>query len=162
MLRGWKQVCGLYFNRDGHHNIPRLVQAMLKDSLPNTLVRVARWVLKNKRTVIETKSAAFVALAVVEQIVERLADEGSWSNMLERMFGAFLEQDRESSQVQALIITAAVHPVGYMLAKKMVSSVACVEESTKVEMIKALATHVERLSADKLGATVLKGMADIF
>ena len=58
---------------------------MLKDTQPNTLVRVARWVEENKKAVIVTKPAVFVALAVVQQIVARLGEEGSWTSKLERM-----------------------------------------------------------------------------
>ena len=130
---------------------------MLKDSQPNTLVRVASWVVKNKRIVIETKSTVFVALAVMDQLVKRMDDEESWLNLMERVFKAFLEQDGESSQV--FLITAALHPIGYLLAKEMVSRVSCVSENTKMEVIRALASHVETLSVDKLGAAVLKGMA---
>ena len=132
---------------------------MLKDTQPNTLVRVARWVVENKKVVIVTKPAVFVALAVLEQIVERLAEEGSWANQLERMFRAFLEKDKELSQEQAVLITAALHPVGHLLSKEMVSKVNRVDENTKTEVMRALATHVEGLSADKFGAVVLKGLA---
>ena len=44
---------------------------MLKDTQPNTLVRVARWIEENLKGVIVTKPAVYVAIGVVEQIVER-------------------------------------------------------------------------------------------
>merc|ERR1719508_156457 len=75
----------------------RLVQAMLLDTQPNTLVRVAKWIEENKKAVIVTKSAVFVAIAVIEQLVQRLGEEGIWTSLLDRLVGAFLDQDKESS-----------------------------------------------------------------
>ena len=136
------------------------MQATLKDTQPNTLVRVARWLEENKKAVIVTKPAVFVALAVVQQIVARLGEEGSWTSMLERMVRSHLDQDMDCSSKQSVLITAALHPVGHLLARELVLNVKYVGEKTKMDVMTVLACEVDRLSADKFGAVVLKGLAE--
>jgi len=140
--------------------IPRLVQAMLQDTQPNTLVRVAKWVDENKKGVIVTKPAVFVAIAVVEQLVERLGEEGIWASLLNRLIRAFLDEDKESSLEQSILVTAALHPVGHLLAREIVMKVNCVGVDVKKEVLSVLAGEVDRLSGDKFGSFVLKGLAD--
>merc|ERR1719186_1621934 len=138
----------------------RLVQAMLQDTQPNTLVRVAKWIDENKKGVIVTKPAVFMAIAVVEQVVQRLGEEGIWTCLLDRLFRAFLDQDKESSFKQSILVTAALHPVGHLLAREIVTKVNCVGEEVKKEVLSVLAGEVDRLSGDKFGSFVLKGLAD--
>jgi len=138
----------------------RLVQAMLQDTQPNTLVRVAKWIDENKKGVIVTKPAVFMAIAVVEQVVQRLGEEGIWTCLLDRLFRAFLDQDKESSFKQSILVAAALHPVGHLLAREIVTKVNCVGEEVKKEVLSVLAGEVDRLSGDKFGSFVLKGLAD--
>merc|ERR1719508_236231 len=138
----------------------RLVQAMLQDTQPNTLVRVAKWIDENKKGVIVTKPAVFVAIAVVEQLVERLGEEGIWASLLSRLIRAFLDEDKESSLEQSILVTAALHPVGHLLAREIVMKVNCVGVDVKKEVLSVLAGEVDRLSGDKFGSFVLKGLAD--
>ena len=138
----------------------RLVQAMLQDTQPNTLVRVAKWIDENKKGVIVTKPAVFVAIAVVEQLIQRLGEEGIWTSLLDRLIRAFLDQDKESSLKQSILITAALHPVGHLLAREIVAKVNCVGKDVKKEVLSVLAGEVDRLSGDKFGSFVLKGLAD--
>merc|ERR1712096_577936 len=138
----------------------RLVQAMLLDTQPNTLVRVSKWIEENKKVVIVTKPAVFVAIAVMEQLVQRLGEEGIWTSLLDRLIRAFLDQDKESSLKQSILITAALHPVGHLLAREIVAKVNCVGKDVKKEVLSVLAGEVDRLSGDKFGSFVLKGLAD--
>eukprot|EP00092_Neocalanus_flemingeri_P041290 GFUD01044962.1.p1 GENE.GFUD01044962.1~~GFUD01044962.1.p1 ORF type:complete len:886 (+),score=254.50 GFUD01044962.1:3-2660(+) len=138
----------------------RLVQAMLKDTQPNTLVRVAKWIEENKQGVIVTKPAMFVGVSVFEQIIQRLGEEGSWTSLLDRLVRAFLDQDKNSSNRQSLLISAAVHPVGHVLAREVVSVVNHLEESTKNAVMRVLASEVDQLCVNKFGAIVLKGLAE--
>ena len=138
----------------------RLVQAMLKDSQPTTVVRVARWVVKNVKAVIVTKPAVYVAGAVLEQIIERLGEEGSWTSLLEMLVQGFIGPDNESSLRQSVLLTAALHPVGHLLAREVVAKVNYMSEDMKMDVMRVLASQVDRLSMDKFGCIVLKGLAE--
>ena len=48
--------------------------------------------------------------------------------------------------------------MGHLLARKLVSNVNYVGEKTKMNVMTVLASEVDRLSADKFGAVVLKGL----
>merc|ERR1719318_2480996 len=128
----------------------RLVQAMLKDTQPATVVRVARWVEENIKVAIVTKPAVYMATAVYEQIIERLDEEGSWTSLLERLVLRLLVQDKESSQKQSIFLTAALHQVGHLLAREVVSKVTFLSENLQMDVMRVLASasDVDRLSAD--------------
>jgi len=138
----------------------RLVQAMLKDTQPTIVVRVARWVEENIKVVIITKPAVYVACAVFEQIFERLDEEGSWTSLLERLVVRLIGPDKESPQKQSIFLTAALHQVGYLLAREVVSKMNSMSENIKMDVMRVLATEVDRLSLDKFGCIVLKGLAE--
>jgi hypothetical protein len=133
---------------------------MLKDTQPTTVVRVARWVEENIKVVIVTKPAAYMATAVFEQILERLDEEGSWTSLLERLVIRIIGPDKESPQKQSIFLTAALHQVGHLLAREVVSKVNFMPENLKMDVMRALASEVDRLSADKYGSIVLKGLAE--
>ena len=133
---------------------------MLKDSQPTTVVRVARWVVENVKAVIITKPAVYVAGAVLEQIIERLDDEGSWESLLEMVVQGFIGPDKESSLRQSILLTAALHPVGHLLAREVVAKVNYMPEEMKMDVMRVLASEVDRLSMDKFGCIVLKGLAE--
>ena len=132
---------------------------MLKDSQPTTVVRVARWVVENVKAVIITKPAVYVAGAVLEQIIERLDEEGSWASLLEIVVQGFIGPDKESSLRQSILLTAALHPVGHLLAREVVAKVNYMPEDMKMDVMRVLASEVDRLSMDKFGCIVLKGLA---
>ena len=133
---------------------------MLKDSQPTTVVRVARWVVKNVKAVIVTKPAVYVAGAVLEQIIERLGEERSWTSLLEMLVQGFIGPDNESSLRQSVLLTAALHPVGHLLAREVVAKVNYMSEDMKMDVMRVLASQVDRLSMDKFGCIVLKGLAE--
>ena len=133
---------------------------MLKDTQPTTVVRVARWVEENIKVAIITKPAAYVASAVFEQIIERLDEEGSWTSLLERLVLRFIGPDKESPQKQSIFLTAALHQVGHLLAREVVSKVNFMSDNLKMDVMRVLASEVDRLSADKFGSIVLKGLAE--
>ena len=133
---------------------------MLKDTQPTTVVRVARWVEENIKVAIVTKPAVYVACAVFEQIIERLNEEGSWTSLLERLVLRFIGADMESPQKQSIFLTAALHQVGHLLAREVVSKVNFMSESLKMDVMRVLASEVDRLSTDKFGSIVLKGLAE--
>ena len=133
---------------------------MLKDSQPTTVVRVARWVVENVKAVIVTKPAVYVAGAVLEQIIERLDEEGSWASLLDMVVQGFIGPDKESSLRQSILLTAALHPVGHLLAREVVAKVNYMPEEMKMDVMRVLASEVDRLSMDKFGCIVLKGLAE--
>ena len=56
------------------------------------------------------------------------------------------------------MVTAALHPVGYLLAKEVVSQLEVVSEVTRREGIQCLARSVDILRASKTGVSVLKAL----
>ena len=133
---------------------------MLKDTQPTTVVSVARWVEENIKVVIVTKPAAYVAIAVFEHILERLDEEGSWTSLLERLVLRIIGPDKESPQKQSIFLTAALHQVGHLLVREVVSKVNFMLKNLQMDVMRVLASEVDRLSTDKFGSIVLKGLAE--
>jgi len=136
----------------------RLIQALLKDSQPAVLIRVARWIQENKKVVVTTKPTVHAAVEVSQLLVDRLGDEEIWGILLDRVYRSFLELDKDSADKKSVLMTAALHPVGHLLAKDMVAKVNYVGESCKKEVLHDLAVNVDELSLDKFGSIVLKGL----
>ena len=59
-----------------------------------------------------------------------------------------------------MLLTAALHPAGHLLAKEVVSKLDLITEESKTTVMKLLASTVDQLCTDKLGAIVLKELAD--
>merc|ERR1712179_378084 len=136
----------------------RLIQALLKDSQPAVLIRVARWIQGNKKVVVTTKPTVHAAVEVSQLLVDRLGDEEIWGILLDRVYRSFLELDKDSADKKSVLMTAALHPVGHLLAKDMVAKVNYVGESCKKQVLHDLAVNVDELSLDKFGSIVLKGL----
>ena len=128
------------------------MQVLLQDTQPGVVIRVAKWIQENKKVVIITKPTVYVAIAVLEHIVDRLEQEGCWKSLLE------LELDNDSAEKRSVFMGAALHPVGHLLAREMVAKVNHVGESCKEDLMRVLASRVDLLSSDKFGGIVLKGL----
>merc|ERR1712179_895278 len=115
----------------------RLIQALLKDS---------------------QKPTVHAAVEVSQLLVDRLGDEEIWGILLDRVYRSFLELDKDSADKKSVLMTAALHPVGHLLAKEMVAKVNYVGESCKKQVLHDLAVNVDELSLDKFGSIVLKGL----
>jgi hypothetical protein len=91
-----------------------------------------------------------------------LGEEGSWARLLERLVQRFVgpEPDKDSSQKQSILLTASLHPVGHLLAREVVSKINVLDENLKMDVMRVLAREVDRLSKDKFGCIVLKGLAE--
>ena len=135
-----------------------MIQALLKDVQPTVLIRVARWVQENKKVVVITKPTVHAAVEVSQLLVDRLGEEDIWQIILDRLFLSFLELDKDSTEKRSMLMTAALHPVGHLLAKDMVAKVNYAGESCKKELMQDLAENVDELSLDKFGGIVLKGL----
>ena len=131
---------------------------MLQDTQPGVVIRVAKWIEENKKVVIVTKPTVYVAIAVLDQIVDRLEEEGSWKSLLERIFESYLGLDKDSAEKRSVFMSAALHPVGHLLSREMVAKVKHVGESCKEDLLRVLASQVDLLSSDKFGGIVLKGL----
>ena len=59
---------------------------------------------------------------------------------------------------QGLILTTALHPTGYLLAKLVVSKLDLITEATRQEMLHCLAGNVDLIRASKTGTFVLKAL----
>ena len=57
-----------------------------------------------------------------------------------------------------LIVTAALHPTGYLLAKLVVSMLELITEATRQEMRNCLARSVDLIRTSKTGIAVLKAL----
>merc|ERR1719289_113869 len=136
----------------------RLIQALLKDVQPTALIRVARWVQENKKVVVITKPTVHASVEVLQLLVDRLGEEDIWQIILVRLYRSFLELDKDSTEKRSVLMTAALHPVGHLLAKDMVAKVNYAGETCKKELMQDLAENVDDLSLDKFGGTVLKGL----
>merc|ERR1719369_1414649 len=136
----------------------RLIQALLKDSQPAVLIRVARWIQENKKVVVITKPTVHAAVEVSQLLVDRLGDEEIWGILLDRVYRSFLELDKDSADKKSVLMTAALHPVGHLLAKDIVTKMNYTGESCKKDVLQDLARNVDELSLDKFGAIVLKGL----
>jgi len=136
----------------------RLIQALLKDSQPAVLIRVARWIQENKKVVVTTKPTVHAAVEVLQLLVDRLGEEEIWQSLLDRVYRSYLELDKDSAEKRSILMTAALHPVGHLLAKEMVAKVNYAGEICKKEVMQDLAENVDELSLDKFGGVVLKGL----
>ena len=123
------------------------------------LVRVTRWIQENKKVVIVTKPTMYAAVEVLQLLVDRLGEEEIWKKLLDRFYCSFLDLDKDSAEKRSILVTAALHPVGHLLARDMVAKVNHVGESCQAEVLKELADNVDQLSLDKFGGIVLKGLA---
>merc|ERR1719425_21529 len=136
----------------------RLIQALLKDVQPTVLIRVARWVQEDKKVVVITKPTVHAAIEVLQLLVDRLGEEDIWQIILDGCYRSFLELDKDSTEKRSVLMTAALHSVGHLLAKDMVAKVNYLGESCKKEVMQDLAENVDELSLDKFGGIVLKGL----
>ena len=67
--------------------------------------------------VVQSRPAVFTALTVVLRLVTRIQEgDDSFTVVLDRLVVALLREDIVSRQ--PLLITAALHPVGHLLAKE--------------------------------------------
>lgn len=56
------------------------------------------------------------------------------------------------------MVTAALHPAGYLLAKEVVSKNKVVSEATRKELLQCLARSVDIIRSSKTGMFVLKAL----
>ena len=98
----------------------RLVQAVLSSTAsPPVLTALSSWVSANMSAIYKSFPAMFLALAVIQKLAA-LAHHQNWLELLEDLVTSTLDTEVESLP---LLITASLHPVGYRLAKLIVTQV---------------------------------------
>ena len=121
-------------------------------------MRVARWLELNMEEVVKSRPAVFSALAVVDRLVTGTQAGEDWHVVLDRLATALLVQDTISGQ--ARLVTAALDPVGHLLAREMVTRANLLVES-KSSLLAILAENIEILQSNKTGANVLRGLKGV-
>ena len=120
------------------------------------MVRVARWLELNMEVVVQSRPAVFTALTVVSSLVTRIQEgDDSCTVVLDRLVVALLREDTVSRQ--PLLITAALHPVGHLLAKEVVSRLNILT-GVKDTILSLLRVNLNILRYSKAGANVLRGL----
>ena len=120
------------------------------------MVRVARWLELNMEVVVQSRPAVFTALTVVFRLVTRIQEgDDSCTVVLDRLVVALLREDTVSRQ--PLLITAALHPVGHLLAKEVVSRLNILT-GVKDTILSLLRVNLDILRYSKTGANVLRGL----
>jgi hypothetical protein len=132
---------------------------VLKLSSMGCVVRVAMWLELHMELVVRSRPAVFTALAVVDRLVRKVeAGEKDWAVVLERLAAALLTVDSVSGLPR--LVTAALHPVGHLLARELVSRANMMDRS-KDRLLYVLQQHLDLLQHNKTGANVLRGLQGV-
>ena len=106
--------------------------------------------------VVQSRPAVFTALTVVLRLVTRIQEgDDSCTAVLDRLVVALLCEDTVSRR--PLLITAALHPVGHLLAKEVVSKLNLLK-GVKDTILSILRLNLDILRYSKTGANVLRGL----
>ena len=105
--------------------------------------------------VVQSRPAVFTALTVVFRLVTRIQEGDDSTVVLDRLVVALLREDTVSRQ--PLLITAALHPVGHLLAKEVVSRLNILTGVTDI-ILSLLRVNLDILRYSKTGANVLRGL----
>ena len=133
------------------------------------VLSVLRWLEENIQEVVQVKPAVHLALVVLQSLAAQAATNMAWAGRLERFVLAFIRTEvRQKIPVldcylikiylQDLMVTAALHPAGYLLAKEVVSQLGVVSGATRQEGMQCLARSVDILRASKTGVVVLRAL----
>ena len=108
--------------------------------------------------VVRSRPAVFVTLVVVDRLVSKAEEDEGFYEVLDMLVTALLVPDQASGQ--PLLVVAALDPVGHLLAREVVSRADMLPQARNA-LLCALQEHVEVLSCDKMGASVLKALQGI-
>ena len=109
-------------------------------------------------TVVHNRPAVFTALVVVERLVRKVEEGEEWGVILDRLATTLLNLDVITGQ--PLLIKAALHPVGHLLAREIVTRANYLYEA-KTGLLIALNQHLDILKGNKTGANVLRGLQGV-
>ena len=68
------------------------MQVVIKNCSTSVLIRVTKWMEENLEELLTTRSAVFMAMAVIERMEELITTDGSWRMMLEDVCGLMLTE----------------------------------------------------------------------
>ena len=122
------------------------------------VMRVAWWLELHMEKVVKSRPAVFVALVVVDRLVRKAEEDEGFGEVLDMLVTALLVPDQASGQ--PLLVVAALDPVGHLLAREVVSRANLLPQA-RGALLCVLQEHVEVLSCDKMGASVLKALQGI-
>ena len=130
------------------------------------VLSVLRWLEMNLKEVILSKPAVHLALVVLERLAAESYNK-AWAIRLDRFVLHFINSEVRNitildlcfqKHIQDLMVTAALHPAGYLLAKEVVSKNEVVSEATRKELLQCLARSVDIIRSSKTGMFVLKAL----
>ena len=133
------------------------------------VLAVLRWLEENIQEVFLSKPAVRVALIILETLGAESRNNQAWAARLDKFILHLTKPEvrREISyhdysilklHFEDLIVTAALHPTGYLLAKLVVSMLELITEATRQEMRNCLARSVDLIRTSKTGIAVLKAL----
>ena len=105
--------------------------------------------------VVNSGPATFIAISVIDRVMEKAKSEKEWLVILERLATALLLSPSDSDQ--PLLILAALHPEAHLLAREFVARTNLLTTS-RAPLLCTLQHHVELLRYSKTGAGVLKAL----
>merc|ERR1712226_406003 len=91
----------------------------------------------------------------MDRLIRKVEEEEDWAAVLDMLAAALLTQDSVSSQ--PLLVTAALHPVGHILAREIVSK-ANILTLSREALLCVLEQYLETLRYNETGVNVLKGL----
>ena len=103
--------------------------------------------------VVNSGPATFIAISVIDRVMEKAKSEKEWLVILERLATALLDSDSD----QPLLILAALHPEAHLLAREVVARTNLLTTS-RAPLLCTLQHNVELLRHSKTGAGVLKAL----
>merc|ERR1712025_559004 len=96
-----------------------LVQAVLQNCSMSSVVRVAHWLEMCIQEVVSSGPATFIAIGVLDRVMESSKAEKEWLVILDRLATALLVSHSDSKQ--PLLVVAALHPEAHLLAREVVA-----------------------------------------
>ena len=99
--------------------------------------------------------ATFIAIGVLDRVMESSKAEKGWLVILDRLATALLSTHSDSNQ--PLVVVAALHPEAHLLAREVVARTNLLT-SSRGRLLCALQDQVELLRGNKNGAGVLKAL----
>ena len=105
--------------------------------------------------VVTSGPATFIAIGVLDRVMESSKAEKEWLVILDRLATALLVSHSDSKQ--PLLVVAALHPEAHLLAREVVAKTNFLT-SSRAPLLCALQDQVELLRRSKTGAGVLKAL----
>ena len=100
--------------------------------------------------------ATFIAIVVLDRVMESSKAEKQWLVILDRLATALLVSHSVSKQ--SLLVVAALHPEAHLLAREVVAQTNLLT-SSRAPLLCTLQANLELLRRSRTGAGVLKALS---